>query len=364
MAVTLPQATVRGRTFFRRRSVLLILATVLLAAAAPETDEQTDTGTPEMGEVLELEPAPVPVTQRDLLDEAVAMRRVGAFSDSAALLSQAAAMDGTVADQVAYQQGVLAEVSEDWASAIAAYERVVETWGGTPTAADARFRWAYCLEELGQHKAAIKAVAALQRDGVWSDADQRTMAMQRGITELRAGRSRVGIRRILEALEDGTNGRTWIEAKARLALVRALLDSAADVRLKGNKKAAKRLTKRSKLIGNAEKQAIVMFGLSEPEFALEGLLMLGDGYLKLYEDMVSYPPPRSVAADQREAYRAVVEEKAAILRTKAHARYDEGVRVAARTQWVGSVTERLTVKRDALQAQLAGGSSAEDAPAP
>ena len=36
-----------------------------------------------------------------------------------------------------------------------------------------------------------------------------------------------------------------------------------------------------------------------------------------------------------------------VSKAKAHARYDEGVRVAARTQWVGSVTRRLTEKRDA-----------------
>ena len=45
-------------------------------------------------------------------------------------------------------------------------------------------------------------------------------------------------------------------------------------------------------------------------------------------------------------------EKASILLTKAHARYDEGVRVAARTQWVGSVTDRLKAKRDALADRL------------
>ena len=83
-------------------------------------------------------------------------------------------------------------------------------------------------------------------------------------------------------------------------------------------------------------------------------LLLGDAYVRLYEDMVSYPPPKSVPEDQHETYREVVLDKASILLTKAHARYDEGVRVATRTQWVGSVTDRLRVARDALAAQLAG----------
>jgi len=178
------------------------------------------------------------------------------------------------------------------------------------------------------------------------------MALQRGITELRSGKTRRGIKRILRALDSGEDNRSWIRAKARLALVRAQLGKASSTKLKGNRRAARRLKKRSGLLGAAEKQAIVMFNLGEPEFALEGLLLLGDGYMDLYEEMVNYPPPRSV--DDPEAYRALVMEKAAILLTKAHARYDEGVRVAARTQWVGSVTERLKQKRDALTAQLAG----------
>ena len=172
------------------------------------------------------------------------------------------------------------------------------------------------------------------------------MSLQRGIAETRAGRVRRGIRRILKALESGSMDRNWIQAKARLALVRAQTEAAAGLVLKGNRKAARRLKRRSALIASAEKQAIAMFTLGEPEFALEGLLLLGDAYLALYEDMLEYPPPRSVPKDQREAYREAVAKKAQILRAKAHARYDEGVRVAARTQWVGSVTQRLVEARD------------------
>ena len=86
----------------------------------------------------------------------------------------------------------------------------------------------------------------------------------------------------------------------------------------------------------------------EPEFALEGLVLLGDAYLTLYDDMLAYPPPRSIPPENHDAYRAIVQREANILRTKAYNRYDEGVRVAARTRWVGSVTTRLTNKRDEL----------------
>jgi tetratricopeptide (TPR) repeat protein len=267
-----------------------------------------------------------PPTQRALLEEAVALRRVGAF------------------DQVAYQSGVLLEITEQWAKAVLAYERVEAGWPDTPSAVDAQFRRAYCLEETGEHKASIRVVRSLQRRGRWSPADEASMSLQRGIAETRSGRVRRGIRRILKALDSVQMDRTWIQAKARLALVRAQTDAAATIKLKGNRKAARRLTRRSALIASAEKQA--MFNLGEPEFALEGLLLLGDSYLALYEDMLQYPPPRSVPKDQREAYREAVGERAQVLWAKAHARYDEGVRVAARTQWVGSVTQRLVMARD------------------
>jgi len=296
-----------------------------------------------------------PLSQQDLLEEAVALRQVGAFDDAKRMLDQATATGGDVLEEVVYQKGVLAEVTEQWSEAIVAYESVVATWPDSSSAQDARFRRAYCLEELGEHKAATAAVKQLQHDGDWSEDDSRTILLQRGITELRSGKIRRGIRRILFALESGEDERTWIRAKARLALVRAQLDMASRIKFKGDKRAAKQLVKRAKLLEASEKQAIVMFNLNEPEFALEGLLMLGDGYLTLYEALVSTPPPRKVK--DTDTFRAAVRKKGAILRTKALARYGEGVRVAARTQWVGSVTQRLTAKRDALATQLASEAS-------
>jgi tetratricopeptide (TPR) repeat protein len=321
--------------------------------------------TPPDGLVVEpqQEAMEVAPTQTELLEEGVALRRVGAFEDAESMLAQAQALDEGLGDQVAYQLGVLHEVQERWEDAITVYSSVASKWPKSATASDARFRRAYCLEELGRHKEAIVAVKALQSDGRWSDADERTMQLQRGITEIRAGKTRKGIRRVLRHLDSGTDSRTWIRAKARLALVRAQTEAAAEIVLKGDKKAARRLKKRAKLIAASEKQAIVMFNLGEPEFALEGLMMLGDAYMRLYNDMLSYPPPRSISAADQASYRTAVQQKALILKTKAHARYDEGVRVAARTQWVGSVTQRLKDKRmataDPAQSE---GSAGEDTP--
>ena len=321
---------------------MTLLCWMVLSAWASPMEGINVEEAPDALEEVEVE---LPPSQSELLEEGVALRRVGAFADAEAMLIRAKDQPEGLGDQVGYQLGVLHEVQERWEQAIAVYSTVAENWPNSETASDARFRRAYCLEEMGRHKEAILAVRALQSDGRWSEDDERTMQLQRGITEIRAGRTRRGIRRVLYHLESGTDNRTWIRAKARLALVRAQTAAAAEIVLKGDKKAARRLKQRAQLIGAAEKQAIVMFNLGEPEFALEGLLMLGDAYQRLYDDMLAYPPPRSIKAADQAAYREAVKAKAAVLKAKAHARYDEGVRVAARTQWVGSVTQRLKEKR-------------------
>lgn len=323
---------------------------LIAGALAGEVDEagRGDSAVMETEALAEPEPAPPP-TQVELLEEAVALRRIGAFADAAVMLDSAEAATGEVPDEVAYHRGVLLEVTEQWGEAVAAYRAVTATWPDSPSAADSWFRMAYCLEEMGEHRASMKTVRKLQRRGTWSADDERSMALQRGIAETRAGKTKRGIRRILKGLNSGDDGRSWIRAKARLALVRVQTEAAAAIVFKGDAKAARQLAKRSQLIASAEKQAIAMFHLGEPEFALEGLLLLGDAYVALYDAMVEYPPPRSVPPDQHEAYRETVEAKSAILRSKAFARYDEGVRVAARTQWVGSVTERLTQARERVR---------------
>jgi tetratricopeptide (TPR) repeat protein len=321
-------------------------------SAAADEVEGTESVPDPIEEIVETPVAPMSVEEQ--IEEAVSLRRVGAFDAARDMLEEASREPGTWLGQIEYQQGILYETTEQWDKAIAVYTRISERddphWA---VAQDARFRLAYCMEEVGRHKEAIRIVKELRTDGDWTMDDERTMALQQGIVEIRAGRERRGIRRVLAALDSQPDARTWVRAKARLALVRVQLDTAANIEIKGDKKAARRLARRDELMTMAEKQAIAMFKLGEPEFALEGLLLLGDAYVDLYDDMLEYPPPRSVGPEARDQYREIVRQKAQILLTKAYNRYDEGVRVAARTQWVGSVTDRLKVRRDTLGEKLA-----------
>lgn len=336
-----------------------LVALALSVSARPAFGEEVDSQP-----VVETSTEPeAPVTEEEhwaatavvsVLAEAVARRRVGDFVGAERRLTHLA-QRGEIPDQVVYHQAILAEVLEDYATAVRGYGQVAEMWPDGAVADDARFRQAYCLEDLGQHKAALIAVRRLQRAGKWSERDALTMNLERGIVELRGGKARRGIRRILRGLASAEASGTvpWIRAKARLALVRAMVAEAASIRLVGDGRAAKRLVARSRLIANAQKQAIAMFELGEPEFALEGLLLLGDAYMDLNRDMLDYAPPRSVAPGGHDAYRDLVRKKAAILKVKAHARYDEGVRVAARTRWQGRVTAELKARRDATRPEAA-----------
>ncbi|MAY79543.1 MAG: hypothetical protein CL930_02060 [Deltaproteobacteria bacterium] len=312
--------------------------------------------TPELPDIEDEAPT-IEVTAQDQLEEAVALRRIGAFDAAQNMLDLARASAGSALEQLEYQQGILYETTEQWDKAIDVYVMVSERFSDLAIAADARFRLAYCLEEVGRHRESIRMVKRLRASGKWTADDERSMALQQGIVEIRSGKERRGIKRIVAALNSPIDNRTWITAKARLALVRVQLQTAADIKISGDKKAARRLKARDALMTEAEKQAIAMFQLGEPEFALEGLLLLGDSYVLLYEDMVSYDPPRSVKSEDHEQYREIVKQKAKILLTKAYNRYDEGVRVAARTQWVGSVTTKLKAERDALRDILEPASS-------
>lgn len=315
------------------------------------------TATPQAGEV---EPV-VPLTpeQRwaqmvpeDVLSEVVARRRVGDYAGAAERLDFLKSRQLLLA-QVSYHWGILAEVQEDYRQAVERYALVQTQYPDAPVAADAKFRQAYCLEDLGAHKAALELVKQLKSSGKWSASDAHTLSLQQGIVELRSGKRSKGIKRIVAELEAvaPSEDQSWIRSKARIALVRAQLQAAADINLRSRWFTVRRLKKRARLMAAAEEQAKAAFRLGEPEFALEGLMLLGDAYVQLYEDMLTTPVPWRTKAADRPEYQAKVKKKSAILLVKAHARYDEGVRVAARTQWQGQLTQTLTAKRDALVPQ-------------
>jgi tetratricopeptide (TPR) repeat protein len=336
-------------------SLFLLLGVLWAESAAPAA------GTDPAGPAAEGEPVVVQLTPEqiwaelepeDVLAEAVARRRVGDHVGASERLDHLKRR-GALLAQVVYHWGILAEVQEDYELAVERYLEVEQTHPGSGTVADATFRRAYCLEDLGRHAESLQLVERLKQGGTWSASDALTLTLQQGIVELRSGKRRRGIKRIVATLGsmDPTQDQAWIRSKARLALMRAQLQEAAGINLASRWFTVRKLKARARLMAHAQQQAQAAFRLGEPEFALEGLMLLGDAHVQLYEDMLTTPVPWRVKRADHALYREAVADRSAVLLVKAHARYDEGVRVAARTQWQGTLTEELRLKREATRPQ-------------
>ena len=84
--VPLPRLT-PGEVFASRTNVFLLLLTTFALANPPTSELPLNTAEDVATE--EATPPPTVFTQRDLLEEAVALRRIGAFEDAARMLDQA-----------------------------------------------------------------------------------------------------------------------------------------------------------------------------------------------------------------------------------------------------------------------------------
>jgi len=302
-------------------------------------------------------PAPPPLTLEEqwaqdgpdaVLLDAVDRRTLGDFEGADARLAWLRAHhDGPAAR---YHAALSLEFQERFGDAVALYASVARDFPGQPQAADARFRQALCLEDLGRHRDALALVKALKRTGDWSDRDRLTLELEQGVTLLRDGRDRRGVRRIQRALDAAAerDDLSWMRAKAHTALARYLLAEAAAVPMVQTRRAAKNLQARSGHIATAERHVIAVAQLGEAEYALEGLMLLGDAYLALHDDLLAAPAPRSLTPDQVEIYQAELNDKVAVLKRKAWRYYDEGVTVAVRTRWQGRIASTLRARREAL----------------
>jgi len=328
------------------------------AESVPATVESVDDERPEAWAAL---PA------QELLDAAIEHRSLGDVAGARARLQSLQAR-GELPVLVRYHLAVCEEVEERYLEARDGYQALIDAFPDEPLANDARYRLAIVLEDLGEHKQADRVVKALQRGGrSWKERDRLSIALVRGSSELQSGRAGKGIRRIQDALAplEGTDQITWARARGRLALAQALLDQAAQVEMTNGGQAKKALVARVSLLQQAMDQVIAISQLKEPEFALAGLLALGDGYASLHHDLIAAPPPRGLDADQLAIFDQELRQQIDILQVKAWRLYDQGVSLATRMRWQGHVALDLRQRRDALGPLATGGAPApEPDPAP
>ena len=252
----------------------------------------------------------------EVLTQAVAFQEIG--NRDAAMLRLRFLESSAPSAAVSFQIGKTLELMEDYDGSLSYYEAVLDD-GDSEHAHNAAFRRIIVLEDVGRHTDSIAAVNALQGEGDWSEVDEVTLSLARGISELSSGKRRKGIKRIEAGLAvlEPTAESPWMRARARAALTETMLEEAAGLELVGNKKAARRLATRGSLMVAAEKQVIAIARLGEPEYALAGLVLLGDAYIMLHDDILTAPPPRRLSDDEVVIYRAEVEGRVAILSAKA-----------------------------------------------
>ena len=284
-----------------------------------------------------------------VLEDAVERRGLGDFQGAdqrlAWLLETAPGVEST------YHAAVSAELQERYDEALVGYDAVLSSWPDDARAVDAGFRRALVLEDLGRHQDALRQVRDIQRTGNWSERDALSLSLARGVNELGQGRTRRGLKRLDRALTatEGSDDLTWMRAKARAALTDHLLTTAARIQMVHGRRARRNLEARAGNISAAERQVIAIANLGEAEYALAGLELLGDAYLALHDDLRALPPPSGLSAAQAGTYRAELEQKTAVLRRKAWRYYDEGVKLATRTEWQGAISDRLRARRQALE---------------
>jgi len=321
--------------------MLILLAALALAADLPAPDAR---------------PAPAAdvafgKTLEESIDEAIALRRAGNHDGARALLiALEPQVPAASLSWYLYQRGICEELDGEPDAARAFYERVIELGGDA--AIDAHFRRALVLEDLGFHDAALQEVLALDRVRGLSAEDELDLALQRGISELNTGKRARGIRRIQAALDatEGGNTKSYLRAKARYHLARALLEEADALSLQGpEKRVAKRVVRRAVAIKAAEAQIIALTALQEPEWVLASLITLGDSYRSLGAALRVSTPPKRLDAGERAVYAAEMTKKAEIVETKAFHAYDQGVALATRLAWESKRVEELKERRAAFE---------------
>lgn len=250
-----------------------------------------------------------------------------------------------------YQLGLCHERAERFELALEFYERLVTRHPDASASQDGWFRRALCLEYLGRHRQARRALARVATTNGLDLHDRLTLDLQRGISLVRSGRTRAGLRLMDAALAaaDGSDQVTYLRAKSHVTRARIWLEAAErhDLDLRAGRQAAV-LELRASHIAAAEKEVAAAAYLGEPEWILEGLLLLGDAYASLHRDLLTSRVPKALDAEGALVYREKVEEQARVLIVKAWNHYDTGVAKAGEWRFVGRPLPQLVSARDAI----------------
>lgn len=296
-------------------------------------------------------------TFRDRVEEAVAARRNGMQADVQASKNLLVALEPQVPEEeralYLYQRGLCEDLLWEPRGALAFYDEVIAL-GPSEVLVEAHLRRALVLEDLGEDARALADIQFVDRQRGLTEKGELTVALQRGITELSAGRRQRGIRHLEEALSaaDGASKLSYMRAKAEYALIEATLQEANGLMLRGSqRRVVRNLTERAEQIQAAQERIITLTRLQEPEWVLASLIALGDAYALVGDDLQAAPWPKHLNAIQVRVYEIELAKKVANVQAKALHCYEQGAGLAERLQWE-SPNARTLAER---QREMTGG---------
>ncbi len=250
-----------------------------------------------------------------------------------------------------YQLGLCWERDESFEQALAAYDRLVGELPDAPAAQDGWFRRALCLEYMGKHREALQSLARVSTTQGLDLRDRITLDLQRGVSHLRAGRTRSGLRLIEQALvaTEDSDLVPYLRAKAHTSRAELWLAEADRLQFTGSERRQVRvLEQRAAWLLQAEQEVAAAAWLAEPEWILTGLLRLGQGYQSLCDALVASRPPRDLSEEATAIYLDKLQERATLLQVKAWNHYDAGICKAEEWGYTGRPLPALIQARDAI----------------
>ncbi|MFT6142968.1 MAG: tetratricopeptide (TPR) repeat protein [Myxococcota bacterium] len=293
-------------------------------------------------------------TSADVLtDQAIARIETGDYAGALILLDTATTSADGDPDRLSYLRAVTIELDGSPEQAIPLYNGGLDQWPDSALHDDRIFRLAEATATIGRPRRALRILRTLN-DAEFSGDDRVKLDLVRGIAWLEAGRERRGKAILSPILEQASPEQvTFYQAKARMAWARILAEEAERLDMHGReKKVIAELQARAQLLADVEGQVTAAAQLQEPEWVLEGLLILGTAYAGVGEALMSSSRPKGLTDGQLTEYDALIGQRAIVVLTKGSRHYGSGIDLAARLGWQSRRVAQLDAAKAALDAQI------------
>ena len=251
-----------------------------------------------------------------------------------------------------YNMAVCYEFSQEYEQSLALYDRILDDYPGDPLAKDATFRKGLVYEQMGAPAKArrIFRQAMHNRALRLTQADYDAAAIQRDIALLHMGRTRRGVRRLLEHIEayealdrESQGPRLYWIAKANVGLGRVLSAHAADIPMtltpwhriaaiapwnSDSELLGRQLDERGADLMAARGRYNLAVDTRVKEWTLAAIYFMARDYEVLYRDLVAAPPPKELDDVAAEEWRHALIDKSYPALVKAYRLYVQGEELA------------------------------------